>query len=40
MIIRGNFYYTFNSDKNYVVTPLQNRLNETVQMRGHNIWFQ
>ena len=23
----------------YVVTPHLNRLDETVQMRGHNIWF-
>ena len=26
--------------KTYVVTPHLNRLGETVQMRGHNIWFQ
>ena len=26
--------------KEYVVTPHLNRLDETVQMRGHNIWFQ
>ena len=26
--------------KTYVVTPHLNRLDETVQMRGHNIWFQ
>ena len=26
--------------KIYVVTTQLNRLNETVQMRGHNIWFQ
>ena len=26
--------------KSYVVTPHLNRLIETVQMRGHNIWFQ
>ena len=25
--------------KPYVVTPHLNRLDETVQMRGHNIWF-
>ena len=24
----------------YVVTPQLNRLVETVQVRGHNIWFQ
>ena len=24
----------------FVVTSHLNRLNETVQMRGHNIWFQ
>ena len=26
--------------KTYVVTPHLNRLVETVQMRGHNIWFR
>ena len=26
--------------KTYVVTSHLNRLDETVQMRGHNIWFQ
>ena len=26
--------------KTYDVTPHLNRLDETVQMRGHNIWFQ
>ena len=26
--------------KTYVVTPHLIRLDETVQMRGHNIWFQ
>ena len=26
--------------KTCVVTPRLNRLDETVQMRGHNIWFQ
>ena len=26
--------------KTYVVTPHLNRLSETVQMRGHNIWFR
>ena len=26
--------------KPYFVTPHLNRLVETVQMRGHNIWFQ
>ena len=25
--------------KTYFVTPHLNRLDETVQMRGHNIWF-
>ena len=24
----------------YVVTPHLNHLDETIQMRGHNIWFQ
>ena len=24
----------------YVVTPHLNRLKETAQMRGHNIWFR
>ena len=27
------------SHPNHVVTPNLNRLDETVQMRGHNIWF-
>ena len=31
------FYF---SSKPYVVTPHLNRLNETVQMRGHNICFK
>ena len=26
--------------KSYVVIPHLNRLDETVQMRGHNIWFK
>ena len=26
--------------KTFVVTPHLNRLDETVQMRGHNIWFR
>ena len=37
MIIRDNFSYF--SSKPYVVTRHLNRLNETIQMRGHNIWF-
>ena len=37
VIIRDNFcLFCFES---YVVTPHLNRLDETVQMRGHNIWF-
>ena len=32
------FFLIF-STKPYVVTPHLNCLNETVQMRGHNIWF-
>ena len=28
-----------NSALKRVVTPHLNRLNEAVQMRGHNIWF-
>ena len=37
VIIRDNFYlFCFEP---YVVTPQLNRLDETVQMRGHNIWF-
>ena len=38
VIIRDNScqFYT----KTYVVTLQLNRLDETVQMRGHNIWFQ
>ena len=37
MIIKGNFSYF--SLKPYVVTPHLNRLDEAVQMRGHNICF-
>ena len=37
VIIRDNFCYFFL--KTYVVTPHLNRLDETVQMRGHNIRF-
>ena len=37
VIIRDNFcLFCFEP---YVVTPYLNRLDETVQMRGHNIWF-
>ena len=37
VIIRDNFcLFCFEP---YVVTPHLNRLDETVQMRGHNIWF-
>ena len=36
VIMRDNFWYCI---KTYVVTPHLNRLNQTVQMRGHNIWF-
>ena len=28
-----------NSSKPFVVTPHLNRLDETVQMRGHNMWY-
>ena len=38
MIIRDNFCQF--CTKTYVVTPHLHRLDETVQMRGHNIWFQ
>ena len=38
VIIRDNFS-TF-CTKIYVVTPHLNRLDETIQMRGHSIWFQ
>ena len=38
MIMRGKFCLF--CIKAYVVTPHLNRLNETVQMRGHNIWFR
>ena len=38
VIIRGNFCQF--CTKAYVVTPQLNHLNKTVQMRGHNIWFQ
>ena len=37
VIIRDNFCQFF--IKTYVVTLHLNRLDETVQMRGHNIWF-
>ena len=37
MIIEGLFFHF--SLKPYVVTPHLNRLNKTVQMRGHNICF-
>ena len=37
MIIEDNFSYF--SLKSYIVTPHLNRLNKTVQMRGHNICF-
>ena len=37
MIIRDNFCLF--CIKTYVVTPHLNLLIETVQMRGHNIWF-
>ena len=36
-VFDDNFSYF--SPKLYVVTPHLNRLIETVQMRGHNIWF-
>ena len=38
VIIRDKFCQF--SAKTYVVTPHLNRLDETVQMRGHNKWFQ
>ena len=38
VIIRDNFCYF--CTKTYVVTPHLNHLDETVQMRRHNIWFQ
>ena len=38
MIIRDNFCEF--CIKTYVVTPHLNRLDETIQMRGHNIWFR
>ena len=31
--------FSYFSSKPYVVTSRLNRLVETVQMRGHNIWF-
>ena len=37
VIIRDNFCQS--CIKTYVVTPNLNRLVETVQMRGHIIWF-
>ena len=33
-----NSFFYFSAER-YVVTPHQNRLNETVQLRGHNICF-
>ena len=36
-IIRDNFCLF--CIKTYVVTPHLNCLDETIQMRGHNIWF-
>ena len=33
-------YFLLILHKIYVVTPPLNRLDETVQIRGHNIWFQ
>ena len=38
VIIRDNFCQF--CTKTYVVTPHLNRLSGTVQIRGHNIWFQ
>ena len=38
MIIEGQFSYL--TSKLYVLAPHLNRLIETVQMRGYNIWFQ
>ena len=37
MIIEDNFSYF--SLKPYIVTPHLNHLDETVQMRGHNLCF-
>ena len=37
MIIRDNFYYF--CIKNICCDSHLNRLDETVQMSGHNIWF-
>ena len=38
VIIRDNFREI--GIKTYVVTTHLNRLEETFQMRGHNIWFE
>ena len=38
VIIRDNFCQF--CSKTYVVIPHLNHLDEMVQMRGHNIWFQ
>ena len=38
MIIRDNFLLVV-CIKTYVVTPHLNNLKETVQMRGHNVYF-
>ena len=37
VIVWGNFCQV--CMKTYVVTPHLNRLDETVQMMGHNIWY-
>ena len=38
LVVIGKLFCLF-CIKTYIVTPHQNRLDETVQMRGHNIWF-
>ena len=38
LTIRDNFYKL--CINTYVLTPNLNRLSETVQIRGHNIWLR
>ena len=40
VIIMDNFCQFCMETYMYVVTPHLNRLDKTVQMRGHNIWSQ
>ena len=40
LVIIWDTFVNFAFKHIYIVTPHLNRLDETVQMRGHNIWFQ